>query len=247
MQTPGPDITSAIQNDSGSEEEGNSSSDGEEGATASGMSPLSRRPRALLQAAAGLQDARETETAVREIHQAGELANRKHYWKDTIKTALDLIAQRRGREQLQIEEVQDEGQSDLGEGQRGWEAEEHTLADQLRRLGEAVDEWRCLSVGRPHLEPEMDLDSRNPGQEIASLGLQATQEMGRLLEGIRLQFRDPRRGLMEESSGPRRVEEVRILINRVQQVKEQGQGGGPEDPRGGKNLGDRGPSMQHPE
>jgi hypothetical protein len=97
------------------------------------------------------------------------------------------------------------------------------LEERLRRLGEAVDEWRCTSTGvRQQLDLEADTKSgRNTGQETANLSLQATQEMGRLLDGIRLQPWDPRRWRVEELLGPRRVEEVRILTNKVKQAMKQ--------------------------
>ena len=153
---------------------------------------------------------------MREIHQAGEMANNKHYWQDTIKTALAVRTQRRKRETQQIAELPDEGKEVRGEPW-GWEAAEGTIEEQLRRLGEAVDEWRCPRPLPGQQEtPRVDTDStRNPVQEMVSWTLQATQEMGRLLEGVRLQALDPVRWREEEVHRPRRVEEVRTLTNRA--------------------------------
>ena len=133
-QVPGPDLTSAIQNDSSREDEESSSSEVEEGKGAGGHIRLSRKPPITSKVAAVLQNARARETAMREIHQEGELANRKHYWQDTIKAALAVRAQRRKREMQQITELPDGGK-EVWEEPWGWEAAEGTLEEQLRRLG----------------------------------------------------------------------------------------------------------------
>jgi hypothetical protein len=219
------------------EDEESSSSEGEEGERAAGHTSLSRKPPSISKVAGDLQDARVRETAMREIHQAGEMANRKHYWQDKIKATLAAQAQRRQREGLQIAELPDEGKEEWGEPW-GWEAEEVTIEEQLRRLGEAVDEWLC---SRPKLGQQevlrMDTaGSRNQEREMVNLILQAAQEMGRLLDGIRLRPLDPARWRGEELHRPRRVEEVRALTSKAKLAMEQAQVGGKDSPW----MGERG-------
>ncbi len=101
-----------------------------------------------------------------------------------------------------------------------------------------MDEWHCPRPKSGQQEVlRMDTDgSRNQGREMVSLTLQAAQEMGRLLDGIRLRPLDTARWRGEELHRPRRVEEVRALTSKAKLAMEQAQVGGKDSPW----MGERG-------